>query len=61
VQAVEPLSRGGALKLTVAVFRLAGGERVNRRGVLPDVAAVNQPATRVDEALRAALRVLTGR
>jgi carboxyl-terminal processing protease len=61
VQAVEPLSRGGALKLTVAVFRLAGGERVNRRGVLPDVAAVNRPSTRVDEALRAALRVLTSR
>jgi hypothetical protein len=29
--------------------------------VLPDVAAVNRPATRADEALRAALRVLASR
>ena len=61
VQAVEPLTRGGALKLTVAVFRAAGGERVNHRGVLPDVVAVNRPATRVDQVLRAALRVLASR
>jgi carboxyl-terminal processing protease len=61
VQAVEPLSRGGALKLTVAVFQLAGGQQVNRRGVMPDVAVINRPSTRVDEALRAALRVLARR
>jgi carboxyl-terminal processing protease len=61
VQAVQPLEQGGALKLTVAVFRLAGGTRVNRRGVMPDVSAVDRPATRVDDALMAALRALAAR
>jgi carboxyl-terminal processing protease len=61
VQAVQPLERGGALKLTVAVFRLAGGTRVNRRGVTPDVSAVDRPATREDDALMAALRALASR
>ena len=58
VQAVQPLQGGGALKLTVAVFSLAGGERVNRRGIIPDVRVVNRPSTRVDEVLRRALGVL---
>ena len=58
VQAVQPLERGGALKLTVAVFRLAGGTRVNQRGVMPDVSAFDRPATQVDDALMAALRAL---
>jgi hypothetical protein len=31
---------------------------VNRRGIRPDVRAVNRPGTRADEVLRAALRVL---
>ena len=35
VQAVRPLPGGGALKLTVASFTLAGGERVNGRGITP--------------------------
>ncbi len=58
VQALRPLTGGGALKLTVAVYTLAGGERVNRRGIEPDVRVVNRPGTRVDEVLRAGLRVL---
>jgi carboxyl-terminal processing protease len=58
VQAVRPLQGGGALKLTVAVFSLAGGEQVNRRGIRPDVHAVDLPSTRLDEALATALRVL---
>jgi carboxyl-terminal processing protease len=58
VQALRPLTGGGALKLTVATFSLAGGERVNRRGIRPNVRAVDRPGTRADEVLRAALRVL---
>lgn len=58
VQAVRPLQGGGALKLTVAVFSLAGGEQVNRRGIRPDVPAADLASTRLDEALEAALRVL---
>jgi carboxyl-terminal processing protease len=58
VQAVRPLKGGGALKLTVALFQLAGGEPVNRRGITPDVHARDTPVTRRDDVLDAALRVL---
>jgi carboxyl-terminal processing protease len=58
VQAVRRLADGSALKMTVAVFRLAGGEPVNRRGVSPDVRAADLPQTRADETLLAGLRVL---
>ena len=37
VQAIEPLAGGGALKLTVARFLLAGHVPVDGRGIAPDV------------------------
>jgi|tagenome__1003787_1003787.scaffolds.fasta_scaffold20983568_5 carboxyl-terminal processing protease len=58
VQAVHPLPNGGALKLTVAVFALAGGVQVDGRGVRPGVAAPDRPETDVDETLQAALAKL---
>jgi carboxyl-terminal processing protease len=58
VQAVHPLQGGGALKLTVAVFQLAGGEPVNRRGIRPDVHVRERPSSGRDDVLAAALRVL---
>ena len=58
VQAVHPLPSGGALKLTVATFRLAGGRPVDGHGIDPDVVASDRIATDQDEALQAALRVL---
>ena len=61
VQAVRPLAAGGALKLTVAVFSLAGGQPVNRRGIRPDVRARDISGTTNDEALAVALRVLANR
>src|SRR5947209_5515901 len=58
VQAVHPLEGGGALKLTVAVFQLAGGEAVNRRGITPDVHVRETSGSGRDDVLAAALRVL---
>jgi carboxyl-terminal processing protease len=58
VQALHPLEGGGALKMTVAVFQLAGGERVNRRGITPDVHVRERPGSGRDDVLAAALRVL---
>jgi carboxyl-terminal processing protease len=58
VQALRPLQGGGALKLTVAVFQLAGGEPVNRRGIIPDVHVRERPGSGGDDVLAAALRVL---
>jgi carboxyl-terminal processing protease len=60
VQAVEPLANGGALKLTVAGFRLPGGAVVEGRGVAPDV-PVPLRAGPTDRVLEAALRALRRR
>ena len=60
VQAVHPLPNGGALKLTVAVFRLAGGVGVDDRGVRPDLLGPDRPQTDVDETLQVALTALRG-
>ena len=60
VQAVHQLSNGGALKLTVATFRLAGGSPVDGRGIRPDVRARDREQTARDEVLDAALAELLG-
>jgi carboxyl-terminal processing protease len=60
VQAVEPLAGGGALKLTVAGFRLPGGAVVEGRGVGPDIYIMPRPGP-TDRVLAAALRALSRR
>jgi carboxyl-terminal processing protease len=58
VQSVRELSNGAALKLTTAVFLTPTGENLTARGLAPDVQAVDRPATRRDEALDRASRIL---
>ena len=58
VQSVRELSNGAALKLTTAVFLTPTGENLTARGLPPDVRAVDRPATRRDEALARASRIL---
>jgi carboxyl-terminal processing protease len=58
VQSVRELSNGAALKLTTAVFLTPTGENLTARGLAPDVRAVDRPATRRDEALTRASRIL---
>lgn len=58
VQAIEPLAGGGALKLTVARFVLAGGVVVDGRGLAPDIKVPYRPGAATDGVLRAALRAL---
>ncbi len=58
VQAVDPLANGDALELTVARYYTPLGEDISSRGVVPQIRAVNDPRTRTDEALTAALRAL---
>ena len=58
VQEVEPLSNGGVLDLTVAVYELPSGTRIGHKGLQPDVRARDRERTRADEALEEALRVL---
>ena len=58
VQAIEPLAGGGALKVTVARFLLAGHVAVDGRGIVPDV---RLPAGehRTSAFLREAVKALT--
>ena len=59
VQSVRPLTNGDALKLTTAVYRTSSGIQPERRG---DHAGregpATWPATRTDETLRRAMRLL---
>jgi carboxyl-terminal processing protease len=58
VQSVRPLSNGDALKLTTAVYRTPSGANLNGAGIAPDVEIRDLPATRADEALGRAMRIL---
>ena len=58
VQWLDPLGNGAALMLTVARYYTPLGHDLSRVGIGPQVHAVDDPATRSDEALAAALRVL---
>ncbi|MDE3190313.1 MAG: PDZ domain-containing protein [Acidobacteriota bacterium] len=58
VQAVDPLANGAALVVTVASYYTPDGESISRVGVIPELHAVDDPATPQDEALLAALHAL---
>jgi carboxyl-terminal processing protease len=55
VQTVTPLANGAALRLTTARYLTPAGIDISRRGIRPDVMAVDDPLTPSDEALAAAL------
>jgi len=61
-QQEEPLSNGGALKLTVGEYFTPDGVNLARsRGIHPDVEVSDNPETAADEAQQRALGVLAGR
>lgn len=61
VQSIEPLSNGGALKATTAVYLTAKGRDINKKGIAPDVVAPDDPATTgVDETVEATLKLISG-
>jgi carboxyl-terminal processing protease len=55
VQTVAPLSNGAALRMTTARYLTPAGIDISRRGISPDVLAVDDGGTPADEALAAAL------
>ena len=55
VQTVTPLGNGAALRLTTARYLTPAGIDISRRGIEPDVLAIDDPRTAPDEALAAAL------
>lgn len=60
LQSIRPLSDGGALKLTTAVYRTPGGRDLTGTGLKPMVVAVDSPVTVPDEVVVAAERALLG-
>jgi len=58
---VFDLSNGGALDLIVGSYYTPEGRNLNLKGIVPDVRAKDDPATRRDEALDRALTTLGGR
>jgi carboxyl-terminal processing protease len=61
VQDIVPLGNGGALKLTVAVYLTPNGTDINRKGIQPNIVVVNNPKTKKDEQLQAALNFIARR
>lgn len=61
VQSIEPLSNGGAIKVTTAVYYTPKGRDINETGIAPDVVAPDDPnTTNVDEGVQAALKLISG-
>ena len=60
VQSIVPLGDGAALKLTTAVYLTPNGTDINKKGITPDIVVQDDPKTKKDEQLQAALKYLTG-
>jgi carboxyl-terminal processing protease len=61
VQSIEPLSNGGALKVTTAVYLTPKARDINKKGISPDLVAPDDPNTAdVDECVQAALGLIGG-
>jgi carboxyl-terminal processing protease len=58
---VFDLSNGGALDLIVGSYFTPSGKDINGKGITPEVRALDNPATKQDEALDRALKTLAGR
>lgn len=60
VQTLLPLSNGGALKLTTAVYLTPDGRNINKTGLTPNVSAKDNTLTpKVDECVQAALNLIS--
>jgi carboxyl-terminal processing protease len=60
VQTTVPLGNGAALHLTIAVYLTPNGTNINKKGITPDIVVQDDPKTKKDEQLQAALKYLTG-
>ena len=59
VQTITPLSNGGALRVTTAVYLTPSGTNINEKGVDPDVKAPDDPDTPdTDETLQKTLDLI---
>jgi carboxyl-terminal processing protease len=61
IQTTRPLANGGAIKFTTASYLTPTGFDLGAKGLPPDVAVTDDPATPADEALQKALQQVTAR
>jgi carboxyl-terminal processing protease len=61
VQETVPLGDGSALKLTIAVYLTPNGTDINHKGIVPNIVVVDNPKTKLDEQLQAALNYIARR
>ena len=57
VQTISPLTNGGAIKMTIAEYKLAGDYKVNGVGVKPDIEVASQ--TRITDEILKSLAPMT--
>jgi len=61
VQSIEPISNGGAVKVTTAEYLTPKGRNINKKGITPDIVVKSNPATpNVDAPLQEALKLIGG-
>jgi carboxyl-terminal processing protease len=58
VQTIVDLGDGSALKLTTAVYLTPNGTDINHKGIVPNIVVVDNPKTKRDEQLQAALNYI---
>jgi len=59
VQSIEPLSNGGAVKVTTAEYLTPNGRDINKKGITPDVVVPNNLSTpNFDAPLQRALKLI---
>ena len=58
VQTIVNLGNGAALKLTTAVYLTPNGTNINKKGITPDIVVKDNPKSKADEQLQAALRYI---
>ena len=57
MQEVTPLQSGGALKLTIEEFLTPNGDKINKKGIEPDIEVKENEDTEVDEQLQKAIEI----
>ncbi len=58
VQTIVNLGNGAALKLTTAVYLTPNGTNINKKGITPDIVVKDNPKSKADEQMQAALRYI---
>jgi carboxyl-terminal processing protease len=58
VQDPVDLGNGAILKLTTAVYLTPNGTNINKKGITPDIVVKDNPKSKADEQLQAALRYI---